>query len=323
MYGKTQQSDRYGQRMVNYSLKKGEIIIMNIAIPMNNVADNTEVPKRSQNASYCKYVKSAGFNPILVPMETDTKTIADICDGLLLPGGIDIDPIYYGVSNTLSMSVDPEKDNHERHLFHSFRNLGKPVFGICRGFQMIARELLFCNRDVNRYLFYTENIDKHSQTGTLGVPRRFPSHMVKSNTGSLYSMKEDKELTIHPVNSMHHQSVCFLFNKLAKAAVPEEYKEKDFDKNEPSVSKFRIGKLEIDIASWTMRGVKSPSKNELANWAVVEGIKVGGWGSNIMGVQWHPEEMMDVALIRNFFESNKYKTKAKEEVKQNEAVAGI
>jgi gamma-glutamyl-gamma-aminobutyrate hydrolase PuuD len=296
---------------------------MNIAVPTNNVADNTETPKRSQNAAYCKYLKAAGLNPILIPMEADTKDVAKICDGLLLAGGIDIDPIYYGVSNSMSMSVDPEKDAHERHLFHSFRMLKKPVFGICRGFQLIARELLFYNKDVNRYIFYMENIERHTQTGGLNVPRRFPSHMVKSNTGSLYSGKDDKDFTIHPVNSMHHQAVCFMFNKLAKDAIQEEYKKKDFDKGEPSVSRFKIGKLDIDIVSWTMRGVKYPSNvSKEAQWAIVEGIKIGNWGSSIMGVQWHPEEMMDVSLVRNFFENNKTKPKNDEKVKQNENVAG-
>jgi len=127
---------------------------MIIAIPCSNTASKSEVPGRSQNAAYCKYVSNAGYEPVLIPMETNPNIIASIADGLLLAGGVDIDPMYYGLSNTNSFNVDPGRDNAERVLFNAFRALGKPVFGICRGFQLIFREYIQQNQHLNDYFDY-------------------------------------------------------------------------------------------------------------------------------------------------------------------------
>lgn len=124
---------------------------MIIAIPTNNTNKHAEIPGRAQNAAYVRYVAAAGYTPVLVPMESDPAVISEMADGLLLAGGIDIDPIHYGVSNYASFGVDPEKDASERALFHAFREYKKPIFGICRGFQLIFRELLHAHEENEEY----------------------------------------------------------------------------------------------------------------------------------------------------------------------------
>ena len=59
------------------------------------------------------------------------------CDGLLLCGGGDIDPARYGQANQGSQPPDPVRDQAELELFHAFLQAGKPIFGICRGMQLI------------------------------------------------------------------------------------------------------------------------------------------------------------------------------------------
>ena len=60
-----------------------------------------------------------------------------LCDGLVLCGGGDIDPVYYGKVSCGSNPPDKERDKSEFFLFEHYYALKKPVFGICRGMQVV------------------------------------------------------------------------------------------------------------------------------------------------------------------------------------------
>ena len=62
---------------------------------------------------------------------------SDHNDALLLTGGEDVDPKLYGRENTACFSIDTERDKTEIALVRAFLAAGKPVFGICRGQQVI------------------------------------------------------------------------------------------------------------------------------------------------------------------------------------------
>lgn len=286
---------------------------MIIAIPTNNAANFNEIPKRSQNAAYCKYVDAAGYTPILVPMEADPVQIAEMADGLLLAGGIDIDPMHYGFGNMCSYSVDPEKDASERALFHAFKEFHKPIFGICRGFQLIFRELLHTHEDrkeYNDFFEYMENVGEHAQTGSLSVPRRFPSHPVKANVPELFGVPAEQlpdgnPFQMVPVNSMHHQCVGFNYANLVDENAPELKAEPGYNAKEPALVEVN----DVEVLAWSMRGIKQPTKSKgnsyVADfdnyWTIAEAVKIHNWGGPIMGVQWHPEELGDIRILRNFF----------------------
>jgi len=61
------------------------------------------------------------------------------CSGLLLTGGGDIAPHYYGRADyaDLCRSVDRKRDELELRLTNKAMKLGLPVFAICRGMQML------------------------------------------------------------------------------------------------------------------------------------------------------------------------------------------
>ena len=59
------------------------------------------------------------------------------CSGLLLPGGCDIDPSLYGEENRGSVEIDGARDKREMEALRAFISSARPVFGICRGMQMI------------------------------------------------------------------------------------------------------------------------------------------------------------------------------------------
>ncbi len=58
-------------------------------------------------------------------------------DGLLLCGGVDVNPTLYGQPNQGSEKIDEERDNLELACIHAFVLAHKPILGICRGIQML------------------------------------------------------------------------------------------------------------------------------------------------------------------------------------------
>ena len=87
----------------------------------------------SNYANYDAALKESGMEPMF---SMDLSLAAD-CDGLLLTGGYDIDPSFYGQVNHACYHVDPVKDRDEITLVHQFLAMGRPIFGICRGHQIL------------------------------------------------------------------------------------------------------------------------------------------------------------------------------------------
>lgn len=87
---------------------------------------------------YAKRVCEAGGVPMQVSASASPDSIVERLDGLLLSGGNDIEPHRYGQQPEPQLgSVDPERDEFEFALLDAFVKAGKPVFGICRGMQLI------------------------------------------------------------------------------------------------------------------------------------------------------------------------------------------
>jgi putative glutamine amidotransferase len=84
---------------------------------------------------YRRAVTDAGADPVdLVP---GTKALPEL-DGLLLPGGWDVDPSFYGEPpDEKVVETDPELDETELSMFRQAREREIPVLGICRGQQVI------------------------------------------------------------------------------------------------------------------------------------------------------------------------------------------
>jgi putative glutamine amidotransferase len=57
--------------------------------------------------------------------------------GLILAGGLDMDPMHYNQPNRGSKGIDATRDEAELKILHEFIQMKKPVLGICRGHQTI------------------------------------------------------------------------------------------------------------------------------------------------------------------------------------------
>jgi putative glutamine amidotransferase len=155
------------------------------------------------NAAYVRALLAAGGVPlVLTPLmgASLAGSALDGCDGLLLTGGEDIHPSWYGVDPSPLLSPPSrERDLFELALFAVARQRELPILGICRGIQLINVALggtLFQDLPSER----PGPVD-HSPVGL----RDSRSHAVRLQPGSRAA--DALGATSVTVNSFHHQAI--------------------------------------------------------------------------------------------------------------------
>ena len=103
--------------------------------------ENEPLSTQAVSRDYVRGILKAGGMPVIIPVQEESclfDRYADMIDGLLLTGGGDISPAAYGAEQSeKTRFTDTDRDNLEIGLTKKMMELGKPVFGICRGFQVI------------------------------------------------------------------------------------------------------------------------------------------------------------------------------------------
>ena len=93
------------------------------------------------NAAYLSSVLGAGGVPLLLSPLIGAALAAralDSADGLLLTGGEDMDPAWYGAERSpLCHAPSRERDLFELALFAAARQRELPILGVCRGIQVV------------------------------------------------------------------------------------------------------------------------------------------------------------------------------------------
>jgi len=93
------------------------------------------------NAAYLSSVVNAGGVPLLLSPLIGAAMAAralDAADGLVLTGGEDMDPAWYGAEpSPFAHPPRRDRDLFELALFAAARQRGMPILGICRGIQLI------------------------------------------------------------------------------------------------------------------------------------------------------------------------------------------
>jgi len=153
-------------------------------------------------ASYVEAVASSGGVPLLLPCvaETDPAEFAQAVDGLLLAGGGDLDPVYYGEEPRVENGrIDPIADAFELRLARIFLQESRPVFGICRGMQALN---VAAGGDLHQDVRHDVRTSlQHFQK----APAWHGTHSVEVYGGSrLRTIVEKAHLR---VNTFHHQAV--------------------------------------------------------------------------------------------------------------------
>ena len=95
--------------------------------------------KYELSAQYTNAVKRAGGIPLLVPPSGKfEEELFEIVDGIILTGGGDIDPVFYGgESHAKIYGLDEERDEFEIPLAREIVKRKIPALPICRGIQVL------------------------------------------------------------------------------------------------------------------------------------------------------------------------------------------
>ncbi len=176
-----------------------------IGIPCHaGVRAETERPIYYNNRSYIHAVERAGGVPILIPIFDDLDelhTLLPRLDGLLLSGGIDVNPSNYGEKpHPLLTETNSQLDALELSMARWAFDKNVPTLGICRGMQVLNVAL--------GGTLYQDLGDLF--TGSLrhknwDLPRNTLVHSVRINAGS--RMEQILGTSELPANSLHHQAV--------------------------------------------------------------------------------------------------------------------
>lgn len=153
---------------------------------------------------YVEAVEAGGGIPVLLAPPGDSGSLDRLTkavDGLVLSGGTDMDPVYFGEEPISGVGeICPERDAFELALAGAALASDIPLFGICRGMQVIniaAGGDIY--QDINSQL--GNPLFKHFQQ----APRWHPTHEIKVLPGtSLASILGSGPVR---VNSYHHQAV--------------------------------------------------------------------------------------------------------------------
>lgn len=171
-----------------------------IAIASNlDYRDNNEYIDLTR--AYSKAVATAGGLPLVIPITSDVEDIEhylSLVSGLLLPGGVDVDPLLFGEEPEPGLGeVKPELDNFHIKITKLALNKSLPILGICRGAQILN---VVAGGTIIQHIEPVEGILKHKQNSRLF----HPTHSVKAERGTLIESILGSSFT---VNSFHHQAV--------------------------------------------------------------------------------------------------------------------
>ena len=156
-------------------------------------------------ATYTKEIKRAGGIPVILPLEIhseDAEEYVSKLDGILFTGGGDISPHLFDEDPIKELGgFISIRDVTEFELMKAAQKLGVPVFGICRGCQVINVVLggtLY--QDIPKQL---PDAIGHSPRNTAHYE---PFHKITIEPGDSRISRVIKKQSIM-TNSFHHQSV--------------------------------------------------------------------------------------------------------------------
>ena len=147
--------------------------------------------------SYSDAIAKAGGVPVILPLTCDPVLLRQLwqrCDGLLLTGGADVSHKFYAprMSATLRAKihgVDEVRDEMEIWLTRAALRDDVPVFGICRGIQVM-------NVALGGTLLPDIPGHRHPQAdGLIHALRWEPQSKIRATLGK----------SAPPVNTAHHQ----------------------------------------------------------------------------------------------------------------------
>ena len=183
---------------------------MRVVIAMPRMSTDPE-PTVAQS-KYMESLARAGAGMCWVELNDPEQAVQDAltCDGLLLPGGGDMDPKFYGQAR-IPACGEPNllRDAAEPLLLRAFLAADKSVLGICRGIQVMNAVL---GGDLYQDIKPFEHLPHNDHWAKV--------HTVTVRRGTLLSRILGQDTVL--VNSQHHQAVDRVAPGFTLAALSED-----------------------------------------------------------------------------------------------------
>ncbi|MCD7722335.1 MAG: gamma-glutamyl-gamma-aminobutyrate hydrolase family protein [Clostridiales bacterium] len=171
--------------------------------------------RKYMKSKYTKSLKAAGARAVWVELDNVDAAIKETlkCDGLLLPGGADINPALYSQKpSALSGKPNDVRDNAEPKILRAFLQSEKPILCICRGVQMLN---VYCGgslvQDIKAVQKSNHSDILHKNRGNHYVELRAGTKLAQIFTGRKIK-----------VNSLHHQVIDAVGENLIVNAVSDD-----------------------------------------------------------------------------------------------------
>lgn len=154
-------------------------------------------------------ILAADCLPIIIPpLVIAPDEYLECVDGLIIPGGSDLDPALYGQKpHKETICIDPHRDRWEIELVRAALRNNVPILGVCRGMQLLNVAL-------------GGTLIQHLPDESHKVTEEFhkPAHEVLVTPGSRVAQAlgiahpqttdgEQAEYALISVNSIHHQAI--------------------------------------------------------------------------------------------------------------------
>lgn len=175
------------------------------------------VTRCSRLDDYVASVENTGaIARVLEVSESPRSVLAEI-DGLLLTGGGDVDPVFYGEQRHPTVyDAEPGRDEFEIDLARRAMDADLPVLAICRGSQVL---------NVAAGGTLVQDIPSAVATDlahSIELPKDTLAHDVQIREGSALERALGSHGNTCRVNSRHHQSVATLGKALVAAATASD-----------------------------------------------------------------------------------------------------
>lgn len=217
-------------------------------------------------ANYPAWILAENEGIELVVLSWEKQNSGDLkkCNGLLLTGGMDIDPFFYHPQLSdyphKPSSWNRARDDFETKLFSAAQSLAMPVLGICRGLQLInvslGGSLLPDNEEAGKRNHRTQDGIDHVHTIQM---------LQHSLLAGITGISEGN------VNSAHHQAIdriaeSLLVNCFSQDGIAEGIEWKEKENRSPMIG-----------VQWHPERIEnkntSPLSKNIRNWFLMEAAK--------------------------------------------------
>ena len=167
---------------------------------------------------YVESVRRAGGEPVVLSNDDDPAAVLARVQGILLTGGLDVDPALYGEAPHPSTEPAPGRDRFEIPLAREAVARDVPLFAICRGVQVLN---VAAGGTLIQDLPSTVTTDiNHS----VDVPKDHLAHEVRVTPGTalMAALTSTDGAGRCRVNSRHHQSVGTIAPSFVVAATSHD-----------------------------------------------------------------------------------------------------